>query len=472
MAQGVIVVEINEIPLRIFRHFQKLRPGSNLDRLMEKSKVLETMALDVEQSVLYPSLTWASLNTGAPFASHKIHWYNDPKPDQFPLYWKTLAQQGRTVGTVGTLHSSPAEPFAASNDNFKFIIPDCFAPDSYTKPSYFEPFQKLTLKAVSANSRTATMKAPFQEAAMTLVNSPRYGIRMRTMIEGASLVARIARKKVNRERIRNMQFPLTADVFMKLVQKHQPDLAILFTNHVAANMHRYWYGLFPDDYPQAVYDEKWVTKYRSEIMAAVDLLDTYMGQLMKMAEQTDRLLVVVSSMGQHANPKLTPEVRAARTHGFRLENVQKLADRLVTSRFTYQIDQAMVPQYMLAFANAAEARKYGDEVSQAIPGIQNMETICDVNGPIVTLSVTPAPNATEIIIHGKAYPCDELGFARFEIDDHHSGCHCPEGSLIIYNSKTARAQKPVVNYLEYAPALLKHFGIDRQAYMAEPTFNF
>src|SRR5215217_3151555 len=108
----MIVFEINEVPLRIFRHFQKLRPNSHLGRLMQASAVLETMALDVAESFLYPSQTWASLNTGAPYGQHKIHWYNDPKPLQFPLYWKVLADAGKTVGLVNTLHSSPGGDFA------------------------------------------------------------------------------------------------------------------------------------------------------------------------------------------------------------------------------------------------------------------------------------------------------------------------------------------------------------------------
>jgi hypothetical protein len=472
MSQRIVVLETNEVPLRIFRRFQKLRPGSNLDRLLQKSHVVETMALDVDESLLYPSQTWASLNTGAPYEAHKIHWYNDPKPDQYPLYWKTVADRGLTVGLVNTLHSSPAEPYAAGNDNFKFVIPDCFAADSYTKPGYFEAYQKLTLKAVSANARVATMKAPIQEAALTLINSPRYGIRAHTMIEGASLLAQIARKKVNRERIRNMQFPLAADVFVKLFRKHQPNLSIIFTNHVAANMHRYWYGLFPEDYPTRVYDEKWINKYRDEIMAAVDLLDNYLGELMKLAEKNDCVLVVVSSMGQAANEKLTPEVRASRTHSFRLEDVRKFADQLVSRRYSYNVEQAMVPQYMLGFPSTAEAENYGAEVRESIPGLKSASVTCDVNGPVVTLSVTLDGNASEVIVRGKSWDYKALGFTRFEIDDHSSGRHCPEGSLIIYNSKTAKVNKPTVNYLEYAPAMLKHFGIERQAFMTEPSFNF
>lgn len=168
MAQQVVVLEVNEVPLRVYRQFAALRPGSNLERLLGSSQVIETLAQDVEQSFLY--------HTGSTYREHQIHWYNDPKPAAYPLYWKSLAQNGFTVGTVGTLHSSPSEPYAAANDNFKFVIPDCFAPDTYTKPGYFQPFQSLNLQAVSANSRVASMRAPMQEAAWTVFNSPRSSV--------------------------------------------------------------------------------------------------------------------------------------------------------------------------------------------------------------------------------------------------------------------------------------------------------
>ena len=64
-------------------------------------------------------------------------------------------------------------------------------------------------------------------------------------------------------------------MFLKQLQKHEPDLSILFTNHVAANMHRYWYGLFDSDWDYKLYDNNWINKYSQEIIESLDLLDYY-----------------------------------------------------------------------------------------------------------------------------------------------------------------------------------------------------
>jgi len=471
MAQKVFVLEVNEVPLRVFRQFAALRPGSHIDQMMESSQVMETLAQDVDETFLYPSQTWASLNTGAPYGNHKIHWYNDPKPEEYPLYWKTAAEKGVSVGTVCTLHSSPAETYAASNDNFKFVIPDCFAADSYTKPKYFEPFQSLSLKAVAANSRATSLRTPMRESAQALLNAPRYGIRMRTMTDGAALVVNILRKKVNRERLRNLQFPLLADIFTHLFQKHDPELAILFTNHVAANMHRYWYGLFPDDYEAEIYDRKWLEKYSGEINAAVDLLDDYVGRFMRLAKEKDRILIVVSSMGQKANQKLTPEYRKQHSVDYRLEDVEKFVGRMTKNSYSFKVESAMVPQYSLAFRNEAEATSAAAEMRAIQSALKGINLTLDQNKEIVTISALLIQTATEFSVNGEPLSHKELGFLRLEVEDHHSGCHTPEGSLIIYNSRTSKASKPAVNYLEYAPALLKHFGIAPLPYMMEPTFS-
>lgn len=471
MAQKVLVLEVNEIPLRVFRQFAVLRPGSHIDQMLQSAQVMETLAQDVDEAFLYPSQTWASLNTGAPYSGHKIHWYNDPKPGEYPLYWKTAAENGVSVGTVCTLHSSPAEAFAASNDNYKFVIPDCFASDSYTKPGYFEPFQALSLKAVSANSRATSLRAPVRESTRALLNSPRYGIRMRTMAQGISMVIQILRKKVNRERLRNLQFPVLADIFMSQFEKHDPELAILFTNHVAANMHRYWYGLFPEDYGAEIYDQKWLEKYNGEINAAVDLLDSYIGTFMRLAKKKDRVLIVVSSMGQKANQKLTPEFRKEHSIDYRLEDVNTFVSHVTKNRYSFRVDSAMVPQYSLAFRNEEEATRAAAEMREIQPALQGINFTLDQNKEIVTISAQLIQPATAFSINGKAYGHKDLGFLRLEVEDHHSGCHTPEGSLIIYNSRTSKAAKPAVNYLEYAPALLKHFGIAPLPYMLEPSFT-
>jgi hypothetical protein len=469
MNQKIIVLEANEIPLRVFQHYQSIKPNSSISYLLNNSLALETLAKDVDESFLYPSQTWASFNTGSPYELHKIHWYNDPKRTDTPLYWKLLAENGFSVGLMNTLHSSPASSWA-NNDNYKFLIPDCFAVDSFTKPDYYQAFQKLNLKLTSSNSRVSTLKTPIQETLSTIPKFPRYGIRIKTIIDAARVVTQILLKKANKERLRNLQFPLIADMFIHQLHQHEPDLSILFTNHVAANMHRYWYGLFPNDYQSKLYDQDWMNKYSHEIIESLNILDYYLHELIEISKRKDAILLVVSSMGQNANKNLTDGVQHLITHDFRLEDTKKLVSQLTLSNFKYKVEAEMVPHYSLEFSNPEESKKCFLEIQESMKTLENIKLVVDLNANVITLTVTLDCNAESYRIRDKSFDYSQLGFVKFKIEDHHSGGHCPEGSLIIFNSKTASAKHEKINYLEYAPAILNYFGVKKPAYMLEPSF--
>ena len=192
---------------------------------------------------------------------------------------------------------------------------------------------------------------------------------------------------------------------------------------------------------------------------------------MRVAKEMDRVLVIVSSMGQKANQTLTPEHRKDNSIDYRLEDVKKFISRVTKDSYVFRVDAAMVPQYSLAFRNVAEASSAVAEMREVKPTLKNIILGLDQNRETVTISATLTPPATEFFIAGQSYSHKDLGFLQLEIDDHHSGCHCPEGTLLIYNSRTSKASPPSVNYLEYAPAMLKHFGLPHPSYMVEPTFT-
>ena len=467
MNQKAIVIEMNEVPLKLLRHYQKINSNSNIGLILNESLVLKTEAKDVEESFLYPSQTWGSLNTGAAYDQHKIHWYNDPKPEKYPLYWKNIVENGLRVGLINTLHSSPADSYI-DDDNYKFVIPDCFASNNITKPEIYQNFQALNTSATSENGRAATMKFPRQKALSTLVKSPALGIKSKTLLDAASLVIQIKTGKVNKERLRNLQFTLLADIFFKQLKSQDVDLAIFFTNHIAANMHRYWYGLFPKEYSLKLYDQKWIDRYSSEIMVSLDLFDSFLGRLIKYCQQQQRSLILVSSMGQTANKKLkeTPQFF------YRLQNIQKLLEKLCQGKqYDYQVDAAMIPQYSVNFTAETDAQECFTALVDSKKYLKGIWLEIDLNSNVITITTSLDANVEQFFIKGKSFSYDEIGFEQLPVDAHHAARHSPNGTLIVYNSKTSQADQDSVNYLEYAPAMLKFFGLDAAEYMLKPQFT-
>lgn len=468
--QKLLVLEANEVPLRVFRHYAGQNPASAVARCLAEGMVAETVADDVAPGFLYPSQTWASLNTGAAYDDHRIHWYNDSKPDAYPMYWRRLADAGRSVGLVSSLHAAPMASF--DHPQIRFLVPDCFAEDSQVKPGYVEAFQRLNLRASAGSARVAQIGAPAREMLAAAATFPRLGIRLKSMMTGAATVAGAVAGRINRERIRSLQFVLMSDIFDRLVRKHDPDLAVLFTNHVAATMHRYWYALFPGDYREQIYDEDWIRRYDMEIMAAMRLFDDYLDRAMAFAVRTDRILVVVSSMGQVANPGLTRQYRIERSVDFRLDDVNALVRAIVPGKLAYTVLQAMVPQYTLGFPSEIAARAFADQVAEASKSIEGLYLVCDCTQDKVTLTTSPdTRQQTAMRIGGKVFEPEALGFSRLKVEDHHSGHHDPRGSLLVFNSRSASLAADEVNYLEYTPAVLRHFGVATDLYMKSPSFT-
>jgi hypothetical protein len=58
------------------------------------------------------------------------------------------------------------------------------------------------------------------------------------------------------------------------------------------------------DYETSPFDLHWIEKYKDEIFYSVEVLDEFLGELRRFCDETRRVLIVVTSMGQCANPSL------------------------------------------------------------------------------------------------------------------------------------------------------------------------
>jgi hypothetical protein len=460
----LLVIEANEVPLRVLRTAVDVGRAPNIARVLARGTVLETEVREDLPRQPYPSQTWASLSTGVPWERHGVWWYVDHKTPEFPLYWQAAAAAGRSVGLVGSLHSSPLAS-QCPGPAYRFVIPDSFAADAETVPATYRAFQRFNLRMTRRNSRTSRLRFEAGDAGVLAV-VPRLGLRAATLREVARTVAMVKAKRIPAERLRSVQTMVLSDLFFHLTARHDPDLAVLFTNHVAAAMHRYWYALYPHDFDQEHYDEGWVTEHRDEIPAAVELLDGIIERAADLAERTDRTLVLVSSMGQGPSPVLdattTSEAVIRRPEEF-------LAAVGVTGPYT--VVGSMHPQLSVQFRSGQDARAAVDTLSG--DRIAFKSRLLDVRDRTVTLTYELEDRHGELIVDGRPTDPARLGVHVEVVRDHSSGRHTPFGSLIIHNSPEGRppVSAGAVDALEFAPALLRHLGLEPLPHHIEPTFR-
>lgn len=452
----VVVVEANEIPPRLLRWYAELNPHSTIARLLRTGSLHETVNRDeLGERDLYPSQTWATLGTGVSYAEHGVYWYGDPKPSAYPLYWQLAAAAGKKVGVVGTLHSSPFDEQCA-DPNVVFAIPDCFAVEPDTRPDKYRRLQELNLHMTRANGRTSGGR-PRATDALTMAVSPRLGVRPTTLAWLARLMADVAAGKVSRERLRCAQFALFADVFLRLCKEHDPDLAIVFTNHVASNMHRYWFATFREDWDLAHYDDAWVERYRDEIPHAMRLLDRVLAALLTYCESTDRDLVIVSGMGMVGDPTLDTSERRTTT----ARDPQAFV-RAIGFAGEHVVKTAMVPQIQVEFADEAAADAALEHAQRVGAGAKGLRLRATSAGSVVTLTYEVEPDAISIDLDGRTFALAVAGLESHDIDDHRSGTHHPVGVLLDARGADAPAR---LDARDVAPFLLDRLGVPLPAYL-------
>lgn len=161
-----VVIEANEVPVKIFQRLAQMNPSSNLARLLKESCIITTRASDVPEDFLYPSQSWASFNMGVPYEKHLVHWYNDPKLKEFPLYWRIAADHGRSVGLVNTLHAPPPDEYL-QDDGIKFFIPDIFADSPLTKPLRYTRFQEFNQRQTAKMPPSPTTSSMYTQTRST-----------------------------------------------------------------------------------------------------------------------------------------------------------------------------------------------------------------------------------------------------------------------------------------------------------------
>src|SRR5688572_4722471 len=199
--QRIIVLEVNEVPPRLFRWYADAHPAGAIAGLVDRGGLVETENHDdLGGRELYPSQAWATLATGVAYERHGVYWYGDPKPAAYPLYWQLAATAGRRVGVVGTLHSSPFAEQSA-DPNIAFALPDCFAADAGVRPERYRRFQELNLAMTRGSGRVVRAKPGIRDA-VTLAGAVRLGVRPRTYGRLAALAAGVLSRRVPRERLR------------------------------------------------------------------------------------------------------------------------------------------------------------------------------------------------------------------------------------------------------------------------------
>ena len=446
MKRKIHSLELNEVPLSVVQYIIDQKPKSYLSQLQHQGRlhIFQTYASDVEPSRLYPSQTWASYFTGKPLDDHQCYWYSDPISVSDLLYSR-LANSNVDVGIVGSLHSSKLGEETQSIDQFKYLIPDCFSPSSYTKPIQYQSFQQLNTMMVSRSARLTDFKSlltTFIRHFFSILKSPSsYGLSFFALKQIIKILYRTVRS-LNKEYLRVLQFPLLGSIYIDQWKQHSPSYSSIFTNHLAGNLHRYFFAFSPSSFTSTgMYSQEWILANRSMIPDSMMVFDEFVGELMKVtnAHQSQSTFIISGSMGQHANQSLDTSKKFTAL----ITDLEQFITSFLSSEFGKDLSSSpivvsangtnMAPQYGFDFIDPqlSDQDKI-DIASQLVLYLQTlgMKSNYDINDASLVVS-SKLLDSTSPLSSADRKKLSSSGISIGAINDHHSGCHCPEGVILL-----------------------------------------
>ncbi len=477
----IINLEINEVSPDLIYDYINKNKNSNLAKLKlnKKLNIYTTKALDITKDKLYPSQTWASFNTGKPYSEHKCYRYSDniKKED---LLWNHLARNKVSVGVLGSIHSSKYSPNVISNNYYYFYLPDCFSSDNFAKPKEYSCFQSLNNTLVAKSARVSGLNSLLK----TLLNYttkiiflPRkFGISFFSikMIFSTIYFAFIYK---NKELLRMAQFPLISSIFSDLFIKYRPQYSTLFSNHVAGNMHRYWYAHDQKSFKNKTkYSKQWIKKNKRSVFIGIDYVDDYLGFILNKKEFKDTIILLTSSMGQEANPKF--DNRFLAKYDGKIDNIN-LFSKILSEHLKkvhgesieFVWSRNMAPNYGFKVKNSTniDLNLISESINDFVKNLGFVSKVDEEKGSLV-LSIYIY---TDINFQKKYNMIEaenkfsKYGFTFFKINDHHSGSHCEKGSMIVINTSQRfensinkfKDQNGYINYLNFYKIITDYFQI-------------
>jgi hypothetical protein len=468
-----VLFELNEVPLRVVRHFADHHPGSAFAKMLEKGRHWTTITPD--QGHLSPWITWPTLHRGVSSAEHGIAALGQDisaVDQKLPPVWSILAAAGRKVGMFGSLHTYPLPTDLGSYD---FYVPDTFAAGPEAKPAELAAFQQFNLHMVDRSGRNVSGELPVKQALSFLLRSLPAGIRPTTMAKIARQVAseRIWRHRTARRR--TIQSLLAFDLFLAQLQAKKPDAAFFFTNHVASSMHRYWPATFTGDYSATKWSPEWVKRFAGEVDYVMGEADQMLADLLAFAERNpDTIVLVASSMGQAAVDEAARQVSTE----VLLRDMTKFL-RAIGIEGGWHRRRTMEPTYTLAFDDEAAADACMAGLARVkVAGYPIDHRRLDAHGIEFVLGLS---NITDdeltVTIGNRSVAPEEAGIANVPIEDEVGAAayHIPEGIFLAYDPRSPRTgneSAEPISTTRIAPTLLELQGIRPPAYMEKPIDGF
>ncbi|MFN7662879.1 MAG: hypothetical protein ACK5PQ_04070 [Alphaproteobacteria bacterium] len=455
----VIFYELNEVPWQVIDYFMEETPNSTFAEILRHAHQYTTETHDSGE--LHPWSTWPTVHRGVYNDTHNIRFLNQDIKNTYPPIWELLTKSKKSVGLFGSLQSWPVPK---QKKQYKFYIPDTFAPSPETYPESLEAFQRVNLLQTKKDGgqTPARIKISWDSIKDFLSFFDQgFSIKTALMLAGHLINEQLNPLYKNLRPV--MQAPVTFDFYYHLLQETHPDFSSYFTNHVAGMMHRYWKYTFPEEFNYEGTTDEDQFKSRN-IIRALKIADQQLKKLKQFADAQGYTLMIASSMGQEAveRGEYKGELRITDFDHFY---------KGIGYEGPVKNNLAMQPDFAFSFKTKQDCEHFSQLIKAiTTPDNEPLFTLkqagntlnCNLKGTTLTLE--------KQFIYKDALPLglDQLGISLIERDPG-TGYHQPKGVWIVYKKGlTPVSYREKIESIQIAPTLLDLWDIKIPSYMKKP----
>ena len=461
----LLILEVNEVPFKIYDHYLQTNPDSALAKLIGSSKQYITQSTDTGE--LHPWSTWPTFYRGVDNTKHLIKDIGEDlssRNKEYPPVWDILVSNNVNVGVFASLHTYP---LAEDYTKYSFLVPDPFANGMEAHPRSLISFQDFNLSMTRKSGRSVDRGIDKKKAIKMALSFPKIGIRTKTVFKVLNQLVLEKKSPWKASRRRTYQSVLAFDLFLNQLKKHKPDFTTFFSNHVASAMHRYWAATFPEDYENNELPKEWIERYKNEIPFCMNQLNSMIEDLEKfLRKNPEYKLVIASSMGQEATKaKLINQELFLTNHNHFKKFLNISGLEFVSAmhpQYNFQVDEGSV-NHVLDILNKITLN--GEPLKYRVKDKKFFSI--DLGYPDIS--------HFEVKLGEQEVSIEDLGFEIKKIDDQSAGTayHIPEGTFLIYDAKNPQksSERKQIDLREVAPAILNYFKVESRAYMKKPSFD-
>jgi len=257
----MLLIELNEFNRELLQNIAARDGLQHLQRVLGWSRASTFTSDEYDTGFLEPWVQWVSVHTGVPSSQHGVKNLGDVPNLAEDQLWERWSKRGLSSVVWGVMNGNRRAAEAC-----KVFVPD---PWTFSEDAYPAEYQGLiALPRYLAKNYLDFSKLAAARNGLYLVSTLLRSTRGSDFIDGLRVFWRGFRRFGPTNAVFIVFFEyLSAMAFIRAVERHRPDAAIVFINMLAHVQHHYWKSSDGSDCPQIAFAAAAIDEIIGKILA-------------------------------------------------------------------------------------------------------------------------------------------------------------------------------------------------------------